>query len=159
MTVTLSLSDPWDLGEALGWPTLVATVVHRSTEAWLVELAQPFTHSGVEYRFLVVSARHADNTLADSASRRVPCNIVRTTPDRASEADPCDLSWWRGGGSMIGSIAASQATECLDMSCQPPNKQLERTAIRRHVRAACAAFHCAHAARWTRGHAAAQLRR
>src|SRR5688572_24666703 len=27
-------------------------------------------------------------------------------------------------------------------------KQLERTVIRRHVRAACASFHCAHAARW-----------
>ena len=45
------------------------------------------------------------------------------------------------------------------MSRESPNKQLERTVIRRHVRAACASFHCAHAARWTRGHAAAQLRR
>jgi hypothetical protein len=44
--------------------------------------------------------------------------------------------------------------------CQlPPNKQLERTVIRRRVRAACASFHYAHAARWTRGHAAAQLQR
>jgi hypothetical protein len=43
--------------------------------------------------------------------------------------------------------------------CQPPNKQLERTVIRRCVRAASAPFHYAHAARWTRGHAAAQLRR
>jgi hypothetical protein len=41
----------------------------------------------------------------------------------------------------------------------PHNKQLERTVIRRHVRAACASFHCAHAARWTHGRAAAQLRR
>jgi hypothetical protein len=39
------------------------------------------------------------------------------------------------------------------------NKQLERTVIRRRVRAACASFHYAHAARWTRGRAAAQLRR
>ena len=39
------------------------------------------------------------------------------------------------------------------------NKQLERTDIRRHVRAACAPFHGAHAARRPRGHAAAQLRR
>jgi hypothetical protein len=39
------------------------------------------------------------------------------------------------------------------------NKQLERTVMRRHVRAACAALHFAHAARWTRRHAAAQLRR
>jgi hypothetical protein len=43
--------------------------------------------------------------------------------------------------------------------CQPPNKQLERTVIRRRGRAASAPFHCAHAARWTARRAAAQLRR
>jgi len=42
---------------------------------------------------------------------------------------------------------------------ESPNKQLERTAIRRRVRAASAPFHYAHAARWTRGRAAAELRR
>jgi hypothetical protein len=40
-----------------------------------------------------------------------------------------------------------------------PNKQFEPTVTRRHVRAASAPFHYAFAARWTRGHAAAQLRR
>jgi len=39
------------------------------------------------------------------------------------------------------------------------NKQLERTVVWPRVRTANASFHCAHAARWTRGHAAAQLRR
>jgi hypothetical protein len=39
------------------------------------------------------------------------------------------------------------------------NKQFEPTVIRRHMRAASAPFHYAHAARWTRGRAAAQLRR
>jgi hypothetical protein len=43
--------------------------------------------------------------------------------------------------------------------CQPPNKQLERTVIRRRGRAASSPFHYAHAARWTAQHAAAQLRR
>ena len=44
--------------------------------------------------------------------------------------------------------------------CQLPyNKQLERTVIRRHVRAASAPFHYALAARWTARRAAAQLRR
>ena len=41
----------------------------------------------------------------------------------------------------------------------PPNKQLERTVIRRHVRAASAPLHSALAARWTARRAAAQLRR
>jgi len=43
--------------------------------------------------------------------------------------------------------------------CQPHNKQLERTVIRRRVRAASAPFHYALAARWTAQRAAAQLRR
>jgi hypothetical protein len=47
----------------------------------------------------------------------------------------------------------------VDAACQPPNKQLERTVIRRHVRAASAPFHYAHAARFTRHRAAAQLQR
>ena len=43
--------------------------------------------------------------------------------------------------------------------CQPPNKQLQRTVIRRRGRAASASFHFAHAARWLAQRAAAELRR
>jgi hypothetical protein len=39
------------------------------------------------------------------------------------------------------------------------DKQFERNVIRHRVRAAYASLHYAHAARWTRGRAAAQLRR
>jgi hypothetical protein len=39
----------------------------------------------------------------------------------------------------------------------PYNKQLQRTVIRRHVRAASASFHYALAARFTRQRAAAEL--
>jgi len=44
-------------------------------------------------------------------------------------------------------------------SWQPPNKQLQRTVIRRCGRGACASLHYAHPPRWTRGRAAAELRR
>jgi hypothetical protein len=42
--------------------------------------------------------------------------------------------------------------------CQPPNKQLQRTVIPQHVRAASASLHYVLAARFTRQRAAAQLR-
>jgi hypothetical protein len=45
------------------------------------------------------------------------------------------------------------------MTCPPPNKQLQRTVIPQHVRAASAPFHYALAARWTARRAAAELRR
>jgi hypothetical protein len=41
----------------------------------------------------------------------------------------------------------------------PPNKQLQRTVQTASRRAANAPFHCAHAARFKRQHAAAELRR
>jgi hypothetical protein len=41
----------------------------------------------------------------------------------------------------------------------PYNKQFVPTVMRSHVRVASAPIHYAHSARWTRGRAAAQLRR
>lgn len=107
MKVAVSLSDPWEMGEALGWPTLTGTVVHRGSNAWLLELDQPFTFSETQYRFLVASARHHGSSLESSESGEVSCNLVRTDPGCVTGKDPCDLSWWRGGGAMIGSIAVS----------------------------------------------------
>jgi hypothetical protein len=43
--------------------------------------------------------------------------------------------------------------------CQSLNKQLQRTVIGQHGRAASASFHCALAARFARQRAAAELRR
>jgi len=45
------------------------------------------------------------------------------------------------------------------MSCQPPNKQLQRTVERYRRRAASASFHYALAARYNRQRAAPELRR
>ena len=49
--------------------------------------------------------------------------------------------------------------EVLSSLCQPPNKQLQRTGIRRRGRAARAPFHYARAPRVARQRAAAELRR
>jgi hypothetical protein len=45
------------------------------------------------------------------------------------------------------------------VKCQPPNQQLQRTVIGRRGRGACASLHYAHAPRFTRHRAAAELRR
>jgi hypothetical protein len=45
------------------------------------------------------------------------------------------------------------------MSCQPPNKQLQRAVRRHHMRAASSLFHYAPAERFTWQRAVAQLRR
>ena len=111
MKVLLTLSDPWEMGDKLGWPEILADVVHRSFGAWLVEVIEPFRYAGDEYRFLVVSARFEDQSLDSISSESIPCNMIRTTAERIAGDDPCDVSWWRGGCAMIGSIAAVPENE------------------------------------------------
>jgi hypothetical protein len=111
MRVVIKLSDPWEMGEALGWPAISGTVAHSEAASWLVELDRPFVHANAEYRFLVVSSRHEDKSLANAVSEDVLCNIIRTTPERASSESPCDVSWWRGGHAMIGSVRADAARQ------------------------------------------------
>jgi len=105
MRVVLKLSDPWDMGESLGWPQIAGVVV-KEGESWLIEIDQPFEYGGVEYRFVVVQARHVGKVLNDSVSEDLPCNMTRIASERAASEDPCDLSWWRGGHAMIGSITS-----------------------------------------------------
>jgi hypothetical protein len=105
----IKLSDPWEMGEALGWPAIPGTVVHSDAASWLVELDQPITYANADYRFLVVSSRHEGMPLAKAALEDVPRNMVRTTAERASSESPCDVSWWRGGHAMIGSVRAEAA--------------------------------------------------
>lgn len=109
MRVTINLSDPWDMGEALGWAAMPGTIVHRAAAAWLVELDRPVFYSNTEYRLLVVLSRHEGRTLAQATLHDVSCSLIRTTAERASSATPCDISWWRGGHAMIGSIRAAAA--------------------------------------------------
>lgn len=106
MRVVLQLSDPWDMGEALGWPRMPGRVVLESDGSWLVELDDPFRYAGAEYRFVVVSPRHVGVNLGEASRQSVPCNMTRTTSERATSDDPCDVSWWRGGRAMVGSVVA-----------------------------------------------------
>jgi hypothetical protein len=109
MRVVLRLSDPWELGEALGWPAILGTVIHSDGCAWLVEIAKPFTYANVEFRFLVVSPRYEGSLLASAAIEAVSCNMTLTTPERARSELPCDLSWWRGGHAMVGTMIEEAA--------------------------------------------------
>ena len=65
----------------------------------------------------------------------------------------------RVGMASIASTSSGKVFATIGVAKLPSNKQLERTVIRRRVRAASAPFHYALAARWTARRAAAQLRR
>ena len=78
MRVVLKLSDPWEMGEELGWPPILATIVHRDGGSWLVEIDQPFDYFGVTYQYLVVSPRHEGEPLNEATSKSIASNYQRT---------------------------------------------------------------------------------
>jgi hypothetical protein len=60
----------------------------------------------------------------------------------------------------IDELRIAHGPQLIPMSARSGTyKQLQRTVIPNRWRAASASFHYAHAARWTRSHAAAELRR
>lgn len=103
--VRLQLSDPWEMGVALGWRSISGSVTYVEDVDCLVELDVPFDYEGTRYQYLVISARHEGKPLAQADSIEVPCNMIRTTPELAVSDHPVDTSWWRGGGAMIGTVA------------------------------------------------------
>ena len=109
VTVELSLSDPWKLGEYLRWRSLEALVLREDHDGWLVELVQPFQYQDREYRYVVVQSRHEGEELAQvSEGVEISCCMTLTTVERANSDNACDVSWWRGGHAMIGSIRRKQ---------------------------------------------------
>lgn len=89
--IVIHLSKPWEIGEALGWEALPATVCHRDRERWLIELDSPFSFRHVDYRYFVVSPRLPGWGLDDAEMLEVPCLITPVPAARAMGDHPCDV--------------------------------------------------------------------
>lgn len=108
--VAFGISDPWDLGEQLGWPTLEATIVNVKDESGLpisiaIKLAKPFAYKNTQCEFFIVSPRLEGNDFSQlNKKQSVFSGFTRISSDQIAADDPFDLSHWRGGVALIGSI-------------------------------------------------------
>jgi hypothetical protein len=56
---------------------------------------------------LVASVRHENRTLEEiMEGTSVLCALTLVPDENFDIAKPCDVSWWRGGGAVIGDIRA-----------------------------------------------------
>lgn len=115
--VAISLSEPWELGEALGWHLLLGQIQHA--EAWaahapdldvqgtklLIRLDRPFTFKNQGAEWLVGTPRHRPGPGDDPyAIFDRSFNFVRVPAKQALSEKPLDTTWWRGGLTLIGQI-------------------------------------------------------
>ncbi len=115
--VIIGLSDPWELGNELGWPDIRGRVIavdldFGGVERMLVELDEPFEWKGVECRYFVGSPRHEGRTFRTVAEGdSVPCGWIRISSERARGASPLDTGWWRGGAAIIANVELTRFSD------------------------------------------------
>ena len=111
--VILKLSDPWDLGEMLGWQGLdaiICDVKKKDNRLTLlaIKLAKPFDYKNTHCEYFIASPRLEDDFNKLQNNEAVFCGLTRVPFDQIISNDPFDLSGWRGGIGLIGEIEINQ---------------------------------------------------
>jgi len=107
--LTITVSDPWEFGEALKWRPLQGELLRlvndeRGGQA-LVKLDEPFEYGGTVCCYLIASPRHVGAEMATlSAGKTVLCGVTGISEQQAESSNPFDLSTWRGGIAFIGDV-------------------------------------------------------
>lgn len=101
-------SDPWDFVTVVGSVPIQGEItgVSQKKDSILVKLDKPLKYKESIAQYLVISARHQGDTLKSMLKgKEVGCNVIGISTEQAQSDDPCDTSWWRGGGiTSIGSV-------------------------------------------------------
>lgn len=116
MEVTIVVSDPWDFGTAHGTGPFAAKVLKVGRDdnvpggySMLLQLNTPLHYRDLSCEFVVASPRSERGSfdfLTEGAG--VDCNLTRIPEDRAASPNPLDLSWWRGGVALLGTLRLKQ---------------------------------------------------
>lgn len=108
--VVVLSSDPWDFVTEHGPGPFTANVLRVNESdpgegALLVQLQHPLIYRGIRCEYFVVSPRHEGDDIASLAGGKVlPCGLTQIPADRVDSTNPFDLSWWRGGVALLGSV-------------------------------------------------------
>lgn len=106
MKVSISLSDPWDLGESLGWALLSGTVLRviedENGGRALIKLDTPISYRDSQWRYVRATPRFVDvNMLGLKFGVKLPCGLVGVTEEQAETGD----SWKTSPYSKLSFIA------------------------------------------------------
>ena len=116
LQVSIVLSDPWELGEALNWEPLNGRLLRMETSEHggraLVELEKPIAYLGSDCRFVVASPRHEGEEIASVRRRKsVACAFTGISEADAGLDGVPDTLTWRGGIAFIGDIKLKSESE------------------------------------------------
>lgn len=111
--ISIEISDPWELGEALHWERLQGTLLQTVNDGQggraLVELDKPVSYKNLRCHFVVASPRLEGDQIAEVQTwEKVFCAFIGISDDQARSSAALDTSTWRGGIAFIGGIEKTQ---------------------------------------------------
>lgn len=109
LRVSIVLSDPWELGEALNWEPLKGELLRMEAGEHggraLIKLEKIITYRKSNCRFVVASPRHEGKKITSLQRREsVSCAFTGISDSQAALDGVPDTLGWRGGIAFIGDI-------------------------------------------------------
>lgn len=116
LSVSITVSDPWDVGEAVKWQPIRGTLLKRQatsqTSSGLIKFEAPVNYRGSCYYFAVAWPRRKEDSIAEVyAGKMVCCGITGISAQQAESDNPLDISKWRGGFAFVGDVVLSSQFE------------------------------------------------
>src|SRR4051794_17140622 len=109
MRILISISDPWEPGEALKWQPLQGELLRVANDARggraLIKLDNAINYRGSNWQYFVVSPRHQADEIADLQSgKKVLGAFTGLTDQQAVSSGALDTSDWRGSIAFVGDV-------------------------------------------------------
>jgi hypothetical protein len=109
MRITISVSDPWDFGEAIEWKLLAGQMLQVADDdqggRGLIMLDDAVNYDGSAWRYFVAKVRHqGDKITSLHSGKKVLSSMIGISAERAKSAQPLDTDHWRGGLAFIGDL-------------------------------------------------------
>lgn len=116
LPVEITVSDPWEFVTEHGSGPFAAAVVAvghdtkaSSQDLLLLKLVTPISHRGTICEYFVAGERSDRDRLADLLrGKTINCTLTRVSAEHALTNNPVDLSWWRGGIALLGSVQTAE---------------------------------------------------
>jgi hypothetical protein len=112
MRISISISDPWELGEALNWQPLrgqlLQTVDDEHGGRALIRLDNAISYQGSNWRYLVAAPSQLGSEIAGlHRGMKTVGAFTGISDQQAESSSPLNTSNWRGGLAFIGDIEPS----------------------------------------------------
>jgi hypothetical protein len=117
MEMSIIVSDPWEFGTVHGTGPFIAKVLQIGIDQYipgkellLLQLKTPLIYQDVTCEYFIASPRLEGGDIKALVAKgdEVYCSLIRIPAERATSKNPFDLSWWRGGIGLIGTLRCSE---------------------------------------------------